>query len=161
MPGKQLGENQEGGGAGAAFFPVSAFYFTVSGLGTDSSFQEVSGISSEMGTEEYQEGGENRFRHALPTGVTHSKLVLKRGIEAIDSPLVKWCKDVLEGDLVSPITPRSIYVKLLDGKGDPLRAWSFGGAFPVKWEVEAFHSTKNEVAIESIELSYTYSYRTK
>jgi phage tail-like protein len=161
MPDGNIGENQAGGGAKADFFPVSAFYFSVSGLGTDSSFQEVSGISSEMGTEEYHEGGENRFRYALPTGVTHPKLVLKRGIEAIDSPLVKWCKDVLEGDLVQPIKPRSIYVKLLDGKGDPLRAWSFGGAYPVKWEVDGFHSTKNEVAIESIELSYTYSYRTK
>jgi phage tail-like protein len=160
MAGGDSGENQTGGGAKAAFYPLSAFYFTVSGLGVDSSFQEVSGISSEMGTDEYHEGGENRFRHALPTGMTHPRLVLKRGIEAIDSPLVKWCKEVLEGDLVSPIKPRSLYVKLLDGKGQPLRVWSFGGAYPVKWEVGGFHSTKNEVAIESIELAYTYSYRT-
>ena len=150
-----------GGGAAGGFYPPSAFYFKVSGLGADSSFQEVTGIKAEMGTTAYQEGGENRFKHSLPTGVTHPNLVLKRGIEPVDSPLVVWCKEVLEGGLVSAIKPRSLYVRLLDENGDPLRAWSFGQAYPVKWEVGAFNSTKNEVAIESIELSYSYSYRSK
>lgn len=150
-----------GGGGNDSYYPPPAFYFTVSGLGADTSFQEVSGLTSEMGTEAYQEGGENRFKHALPTGVTHPKLVLKRGTGAVDSPLVKWCKEVLEGGLANPIKPKSIYVKLLDENGDPLRTWSFGGAYPVKWEVDSFNSTKNQVAIETIELSYSYSYRTK
>jgi phage tail-like protein len=41
----------------------------------------------------------------------------------------------------------------------PIRAWSFANAYPVKWEVENFGSTKNEVVIEKIVLSYTYSNR--
>jgi len=41
----------------------------------------------------------------------------------------------------------------------PIRAWSFANAFPVKWDVESFNSTKNEVAIEKIVLNYTYSNR--
>jgi len=147
--------------AGAGYYPPAAFYFRVSGLGKDTAFQEVSGIVAEMTTEPYREGGENRFEYALPNGVEHPNLVLKRGIAAVDSTLVTWCKDVLEGALTKPLKARSVYVKLLDEKGDPLRAWSFGQAYPVKWEVEAFSSTKNQVAIESVELAYTYSYRTK
>jgi hypothetical protein len=41
----------------------------------------------------------------------------------------------------------------------PIRGWSFESAYPLKWEVESFSSTKNEVAIEKIVLSYTASMR--
>ena len=48
-----------------------------------------------------------------------------------------------------------LQVALLDESGQPLRLWTFDGAYPVKWEVEAFGATKNEVAIEKLELNYT------
>lgn len=146
-----------------SYYPPPAFHFRVSFAATggqsDTSFQEVSGLVSEMETEPYQEGGENRFRHALPKGVTHPNLVLKRGIAKLESPLVIWCKAVLEGDLVLPVTPQSLLVMLLDEERSPLRSWSFSGAYPVKWEVGAFESTRNEVALETVELAYTSSYR--
>ena len=51
-------------------YPPSAFYFKVvfgATLGmTDTSFQDVSGISTEVTTEDVIEGGENRFVHKLP-----------------------------------------------------------------------------------------------
>ena len=144
-------------------YPPSAFYFKVafsaaSGI-ADTSFQDVSGISVEMETEDLVEGGENRFVHRLPKSVTQPKLVLKRGIGKISSPLVRWCKAVFESDFMKPIAPMPLTVFLLDDKGIPLRAWSFVNAFPVSWQVEEFNSTKNEVAIEKIELSYNYSNR--
>ena len=141
-------------------YPLPAFYFKVIFAATaendDTSFQEVSGISSEMETEGYIEGGENRFAHHLPKSVKHTRLVLKRGIAGMDSPLVSWCRDVLEGGFIKPIEAMTIEVRLMDEAGEPVRAWSFVNAFPVSWEVEGFHSTKNEVAIEKIELSYNY-----
>ena len=90
-----------------------AFYFKVAFAATagmsDTSFQEVSGIGSEMETEPYVEGGENRYVHQLPKSVKHPKLVLKRGIATMTSPLVLWCRSIFEGDfteqaLVSDIT---------------------------------------------------------
>jgi phage tail-like protein len=75
-------------------YPPSAFYFKVvfegSSDGVDSSFQDVSGISSEMSTEDVSEGGENRFIHKLPTAIKQSNLELKRGIAPTSSPLVVW-----------------------------------------------------------------------
>lgn len=144
-------------------YPPSAFYFKVEfsspyGEG-DTSFQEVSGIGSEMDTEDVVEGGENRYVYRLPKSVKHPKLVLKRGIATLDSPLVKWCKSVLETGLIAPIEAVLLRVFLLNEDKDPIRAWDFADAYPVKWEVDAFNSTKNEVAIEKIELSYTYSSR--
>jgi len=143
-------------------YPPTAFYFKLSfedAPDKDTSFQEVSGIGSEIDVQEVVEGGENRFVHRLPKGVKHPLLSLKRGIAEFDSPLVKWCKAVLEGDFVKPIEPREVKVYLLDENHDPLRGWSFANAYPVKWEIDSFNSTKNEVAIETIDLSYNYSNR--
>jgi phage tail-like protein len=143
-------------------YPFAAFYFKVVfvGLpGTDQSFQEVRGIGSELDTEEIVEGGENRFVHRLPKAMKHPQLELKRAIAPLDSPLVAWCRSVLESDFENPIAPKQIGVYLLDADGGPVRGWSFANAYPVKWEIDDFKSTKNDVAIETISLSYTLSKR--
>lgn len=143
-------------------YPPSAFYFKVGFSGTlsipDTSFQEVSGISAEIDTEEVVEGGENRFVHRLPKGIKHPKLVLKRGIASLDSPLIKWCTSILE-EFTTPIVPQGMTVSLLNDQQEPIRAWSFANVYPVNWEIEDFNSTKNEVAIEKIDFSYSYSNR--
>lgn len=145
-----------------AYYPLPAFYFTVTfseNGDEDAAFQEVSGIGARMDTEAYTEGGENRFVYQLPKAVKHPKLVLKRGIAPDGSPLVEWCRSVLENGLIEPIKPRLIHVLLLNEKGEPARKWSFARAYPVNWEVESFNSTKNQVAIEKIELEYGHSQR--
>ena len=143
--------------------PLPAFHFTVAfgplPLALDSSFQEVGGIGTEMTTETLHEGGENRYVLKLPTGTKNTNLTLKRGIATLMSPLVLWCKDVLEDGLGSGITTRLVYVFLLDGLRLPVRAWSFDNAYPVKWSVGGFNSSRNEVALETIELAYTSSAR--
>lgn len=144
-------------------YPVSAFYFKVVFSATagmsDTSFQEVSGIGSQIETEPYVEGGENRYVHQLPKSVKHPNLLLKRGIAKMTSPLVIWCRSVFEGDLVLPIVPMPMMVYLINENKIPIRAWTFANAYPVNWEVESFNSTKNEVAIEKLELAYNYSNR--
>jgi phage tail-like protein len=140
--------------------PPVAFHFAVSfgssSASVDGSFQEVSGISPEIETESVTEGGENRFVHTLPKAVRAGKLSLKRGVAVLDSPLVAWCRSVLEGGLVRAINPKLMHVFLLDADGEPLRVWSVANAWPLRWEIEAFGSTKNELAVEKIELAYAY-----
>ncbi len=139
-------------------YQPSAFYFKVvfsaeSGV-SDTSFKEVSGIGNEMQTEEISECGENGYVLKLPKGFTHSKLVLKRGIADLDSPLVKYCKTIFEGGLDSIITTVEIMVYLMNEDKTPIRGWSFTNAYPVKWDIDSFESMKNEVAIETIEFEY-------
>lgn len=153
----------DGANSAADGYPLPAFYFSVSiNQGNrDSAFSEVSGIEVEVSTEEVVEGGENRFIHQLPKGVKHANLELKRGIAPLESPLVKWCKKIFEDDFDAVMVPRNLTVSLLDQSGVEVRGWQFVGAYPVKWAVEAFNSTKNEVAIEKIVLCYQYVTRTK
>ena len=143
-------------------YPLPAFHFRVEfkdAPGEDTSFQEVSGIASEMDIQEVVEGGENRFVHRLPKGVKNTLLSLKRGIAGQDSKLVEWCQSVLEGDLRSRVKTQDVVVYLLDENHNPIRGWSFVNAYPVKWEIDSFNSTKNEVAIEKIELAYQNAVR--
>lgn len=144
-------------------YPPSAFNFKVVFAATmgmsDTSFQEASGIGSKIETEPYTELGENGFVYQLPKSITYTNLVLKRGIAKSNSPIVKWCQSVFYGDFAVPIIPMHMLVYLMNENKMPIRAWAFENAFPVSWDVEAFNSTKNDVAIEKIELKYNYMNR--
>ena len=138
-------------------WPV-AFSFEVvlkgANAGGDNAFQEVSGLESEMDVETVHEGGENRFVHRLPKSVKHPNLVLKRGIANGNGGLVEWCREVLEGGLITPIKPIDIDVNLLNEKGEPSVSWSIRSAWPIKWSISSFDAEKNALAIETIELAY-------
>lgn len=137
---------------------LPAFHFNV-GLdvqmgASDASFAEVGGIGSSMTTEDVMEGGENSFAWKLPTVVKHPNLTLKRGVASRTSPLVLWCQSVLETGLGISILTRTLWVSLLNEEGTPARIWSFYNVYPVQWKVDPFNATKNDIAIEQIELAY-------
>ncbi|SHJ76998.1 conserved hypothetical phage tail region protein [Malonomonas rubra DSM 5091] len=141
-----------------ADYPPVGFHFRVTislpGVGEkDSRFQEVTGLSAELGTEELQEGGENRFVHRLPTLPKYGNLVLKRGL-LIDSGLIQWCRDAIENFSFAPTT---VDVTLLNEKHEPLGfTYSFVKAWPVKWAVSDFKAQENGLVVETLELSYQY-----
>lgn len=140
-----------------------AFHFVVTfgsrAEDADSAFHEVSGIGPEVETETVVEGGQNGYAHVLPKGLRAPRLVLRRGLAPRDSRLVQWCQEVLEGAFVRPIQPQLVHVHLLDEEARPLRAWAIDQAWPVKWEIDGFHASRNEVAMEKIELAYARSSR--
>ncbi len=141
-----------------AEYPPVGFHFRVefglSGIGDrDSRFQEVSGLSAELGTEELQEGGENRFVHRLPTLPKYGSLVLKRGL-LTDSGLIRWLTDAVENFSFEPTT---VNVTLLNEQHEPLGfTYSFVRAWPVKWTVSDFKAQESGLVVETLELSYSY-----
>jgi len=143
----------------AQIYPPIAFYFKLSFSGIsgtqDASFKEVSGISMEMGIEEVSEGGNNAFKHRVPTSVKFSNLVLKRGLAPKNSELISWCQKTLGGGLSELIETKTIIVYLLNENGVPLKSWSFVNAWPVKWSVSDLNSMNNEILIEALEFAYS------
>ncbi|MDX1671723.1 MAG: phage tail protein [Balneolaceae bacterium] len=146
-------------------YPAVGFFFLVEFIGlddiTDSDirFQEVSGLSSEIGVEELKEGGENRFAHRLPQPAKYPNLVLKRGV-LTDTALLKWFRDAIENFVFDPVTVKVTLLQLPGASqnqpGGPLINWNFVGAYPVKWSVSNLSATKNEVAVDTMELAYKY-----
>ncbi len=136
-------------------YPV-AFYFELSFKGEDAAFQEVSGISKELGIEEIVCGGENRFKYRLPGVATSQNLVLKRAVVTEDSKLLDWCASVIDGGLYNKIKPHDVTVSLLDKFGNVSVKWTFYNAYPIKYAVSDLKSQDNSLVIETIELAYTY-----
>jgi phage tail-like protein len=141
----------------ANYYPPVAFHFRVDidGLTTgdkDASFQEVSGLNATVGEFTYNEGGENRFVHRLPDRITYDKLVLKRGM-LVGSALIAWFRDAVES---FRFDPKDLVVTLLNENHEPLEAWNFVKAYPVKWSISNFNAQGNEVVVETIELAFQY-----
>jgi len=137
-------------------YPVG-FYFELSFPGCDAAFQEVSGISKELGVEEIVCGGENRFKYRLPTVATSPNLVLKRALVPMGSPLIVWCSACMDTGLaVSVRTMPFVMLSLLDATGMVCQMWVFYNVYPVKYSVSDLKSQENAIVIESIELAYTY-----
>ncbi len=139
--------------------PPVAFHFNVTFTGldppvADMAFQEVSGLETKIETTPLREGGENRFVHNLPDKVTHPNLVLKRAMTTMASGLVLWCKSTLEGGFDETIKTKGVVIMLMNELMAPVATWSVENAFPVKWSTGNFDAMKNELAIETIELSY-------
>ena len=151
------------------YLPV-AFHFSVSldsafgpsprGADIDASFQEVSGIRVEFGSESVEEGGENRFVHRLPTAAKYADLVLKRGVVVENSPLAKWVGETLATNLAKPIVPRDIFVTLRNAEHAPLILWTFVKAYPVQWETSAMNAMESAILTETMHFSFHYFERT-
>ncbi|MEO1053673.1 MAG: phage tail protein [Bacteroidota bacterium] len=118
----------------------------------DLGFQEVSGINADVSTEEYREGGENRFAHRLPNPATYQNLTLKRGL-LIGSTIMQWYKDVTENFVFKPF---DITVILLNDLHLPIQAWNFIKAYPVKWNIADFNAQEGQIVVETVEFSYQY-----
>ncbi len=141
----------------ATYYPPPAFHFAVSipvkgAADEDTRFQEVSGLGVELTTEELVEGGENRFAHQLPGVARHGHLVLKRGL-LTSSKLIQWVRDAVENLSFTPVT---VVVTLLNHKHQPLAAWQFVNAWPVKWTLGNLNATDNSVLVETLELAYQW-----
>ena len=136
--------------------PSVGFYFKVKIDNESYSFKEVSGISSEINTEEIAEGGENRFKYKVPTGIKYNNLELKRGLIPKDSSLMTWINNTLQQGFSNKIKTKTIEVSLLNEEGDIVMNWNFVGAWPIGWNSASLNSMNDEILIESITLSYNH-----
>ena len=111
-------------------------------------FTEISGLSAEVETFTYSEGGMNEFQHHLPTRVKYPNLVLKRGMTT-KADLQKWFqKSNTKADRTGT------RLSMLDQTGTRIRTWSFVNAFPIKWTGPNFNASQNTLAIEAIEIAH-------
>ncbi|MBB5710807.1 phage tail protein [Sphingomonas xinjiangensis] len=139
--------------------PVFAFRVEIDGAAGDTGFQEASGLQVEFETEDVAEGGQNRFVHKLPKRTKYSNLVLKRGAVTKDSAFAIWVSRALSGGLVQQAGPKTVLVKLLNDRRQPLIVWTVFGAYPLRWEHAGLNAMTNEVLTETVELSYQFFQR--
>lgn len=141
----------------ANYVPPVGFHFRVEVLGlspndSDIRFSDVSGLSTELSTEEVAEGGENRFLQKYPVQTKYTDLVLKRGLLK-SSAVTEWIEECVQQ---LTITPKNIDIMLLDEEHTPLMTWHLVNAYPVKWSVSDFSARNNAIVVETLQLYYQY-----
>ncbi len=110
-------------------------------------FSEVSGLSSEIELESYEEGGLNGYVHKFPKHTTYPNLVLSRGLVNIDLFYI-WYQATSQG-LIQQLNGT---ILLLNSQQLPVMWWTVKKAYPVKWEGPQFNASSDEIAVEKIEL---------
>ena len=138
-------------------YPPVGFHFAVvlelfPQTPNDFRFQEVSGLSATVQTEEVIEGGENRFTHQLPLRTNYEKLELKRGMFT-GSLIVQWVREAVEN---LNVKPTNILITLLNEMHLPISAWYVVNAYPIKWSVSNFNAQESSAVIETIQFEYNY-----
>lgn len=139
------------------FYPPVGFHFSVvfelfPQTPQDFRFQEVQGLSVDVETEDFKEGGENRFVHTLPKRTKYSDITLKRGM-FIGSGIVLWCRNAIES---FNFQPTNVIITLLNDNHIPISAWYVVNAYPVQWAVSDLNAEQSKVVIETIKLKYNY-----
>jgi phage tail-like protein len=82
--------------------------------------------------------------------------VLKRGVVTKSSFLAEWFGQTVGSGLSLPIITQNLAVTLLNPEGLPSIVWLFVNAWPIRWEVGALDSQRNEILTETLELAYNY-----
>ncbi|MFC4101930.1 phage tail protein [Paenibacillus xanthanilyticus] len=110
-------------------------------------FSEVTGLSAEIETEEFREGGVNGYVHRIPRSVKYSPIILKRGMSQ-SSELWDWYAQAMNGRIVRK--SGSVILQQLDG--DEMCRWNFFEAYPVRWSGPDLNASQSDIAVETIEL---------
>jgi phage tail-like protein len=130
----------------------AAFRFAVQIDGiTEAVFTECTLPALEVEVHEQPEGGLNNAVHQIPGRIRGGKITLKRGLTS-SSDLLSWYMDVAQGQIEA--SQREVSIVMYDSTASEIMRWNFGQAFPVKWSGPSLSSGSNQVAIETLELSY-------
>jgi phage tail-like protein len=137
-------------------YPLPVYNYKVDIGDTTVSFSEASGLS--IGYETYthkespvESGSPGPRVMIMPAQPQEVKLTLKKGVvRGVSVPaLYAWIAD----KKLNQIEKRDILISLCDEEGDPVISWVVRNAFPTKLEAPGFDATKNDAAVESMELT--------
>ena len=133
-------------------WPLPKFYFSVTGLQSGTvSFQEVTGLSTEVTPIEYRHGDSPSFYPIkMPCLGKVGNVTMRKGIFVNDTALWSWF-DKIKMNTIERLT---VVVSLLDESAAPKMVWTLQNAFPIKVTGTELKSEGNEVAVESVEIAF-------
>jgi phage tail-like protein len=128
------------------------WYLEIDGI-TEGIFREVSGLDSETEVIEHRVTGRggNLVVHKVPGALKWSNIVLRRGVTD-DRKLHDWRHQIELGQVESNRKNGSITCYAPDGK--PVAKYTFRRGWPCKWKGPALDASKNELAIEELEIAH-------
>jgi phage tail-like protein len=133
-------------------YPTYRFWVEIDSV-TEATFSECSGLQAETEVVEWEEGGENTFRHRFLGRTKYPNLVLKRGVASAE--LWTWYDTIVHGSIKEGALKRRNLSVVLYGYGGMAQVrWNIEGALIVKWAGPTLKTGANETAVETIELAH-------
>ncbi|MEK9495795.1 phage tail protein [Photorhabdus sp. P32] len=129
---------------------IASFLFNNIPSPLDIAFQRISGLSRELQTSQYSQGGENARNTWLAEKIQHGSLVLERGVMTV-TPLTLVFDRVLRGEKA---VYADVVIMLLNENSLPVASWTLSNALPVRWSTGDFDANSNTVLVNSLELRY-------
>ena len=133
-------------------FTTAHFVLAIDGLASVN-FAKCTGLAGEVGVEEYQEGGENRFAHRFPSRASFPNLVLTQGAGPV-AELWDWFAEFGVTGLVAPRDGTVVLMSTVAGALAPVRVWSFRRGWPAKLTGPDLDAQSPAVAIDAIEIAH-------
>ncbi|MEU4203777.1 MULTISPECIES: phage tail protein [Streptomyces] len=130
--------------------PGSSLWFTLTIDGESLGyFNGCDGLSSQVETEQRQEGGNNGFVWRLPTRVTFSTIRLTRPLTPDTTKVAKWISSVQTG-----IERPTAQITALRADGSEVARWGLIDVLPVSWQGPALDPASPAVATEVLEIAH-------
>ena len=130
-------------------FKNYSFLVEIDGIAS-AAFKSVSGLGAEVEVIDYREGSDPvSSSRKLPGRVKYPNVTLKRGLTA-SRDLWDWWQSVVDGG----VQRRNVAIVLLDDARTPVLRWLLRNAWIARIEASELDASKNEIAIESIELAH-------
>jgi len=128
------------------------WYLEIDGI-AEAIFREVTGLDSETEVIEHRVTGKggNLVVHKIPGALKWSNIVLRRGITD-DRKLHDWRQKIEEGQVEA--NRKNGAITLYAPDGSVVAKYTFVKGWPCKFTGPALDSTKNEIAIEQIEIAH-------
>jgi phage tail-like protein len=131
--------------------PLGSFGFIIRFDGDEdnssSYFQEVTGLSVNVNTTDYCEGGVNNTTHKVIGHTSYGNVILKRGLT--DTNFLQWVLNFINGKLIR----KNVIISVLGDDGDNSIAYKLTRTVPVKWSGPDLNVMQDTIAVESIELA--------
>lgn len=118
-------------------------------------FDKISGLTMQMETVQYREGGVNGFVHQLPGQYVHPTIILEKGITN-DETLFNWIGKIKGGQDSVEDARSNVEIRVLCGKQKEER-WGFEviDAYPIQWDGPDLRGEDDaEVARQTLELAH-------
>jgi phage tail-like protein len=113
-------------------------------------FTEVSGLGIKVNTIAYREGGAQAIVHKLPGFVEYADVTLRYGLSS-SRELWDWFLTGVNGK----VERRNVSIVLLHGDGvTELMRWDLLNAWVTEWRGAVLDAMTNEVAIETMTLTF-------
>lgn len=139
--------------------PLPAFSFLVEidmGQGKEAAalFQSASGLQFSTQVVPVGAGGVNNTTYKLVGHTEWPNLVLKKGFTNNSRLLMwrqEWLRSAMDGGRKRRFGGK---ITLLDTSLKEQGTWEFKRGWPCKWDISEFSASKNEIAIETLEIAH-------